>query len=342
MFKPCNSTRFPGGERCSLPFDHAERCYFPSEHKPTAVTLFSGLGSSSKALRDLGYNVLPHDFNRDAVATLQANGFTEARLANVKDIDYSDPRYSDVQVLAGGPPCQPFSQSHQGDGQYDPRDMIPEFIRAVAEMLPSLFVMEEVQTLTWKKHAAYLAKVEDDMRALGYVVEHRVLNAAEHGLAQARKRLFVVGVRQDVADRWALHGVDAVRWPEKSEGPTMAATLGWDLLEVYRRNQAVPDPRAHASSMHDPLIAWPHERSAMTVVGSFRPEVMAAPGYRKAGDPPRQATPGSVVVTFEERLKLQDMPIGWTVIGSQASRDLQVGNSVPCGLIRDLIDVNIP
>lgn len=305
-----------------------------------AVTLFSGMGSSSKALRDLGYDVLPHDFNADAVATLQANGFTEARLADVREIDYSEPRYADVEVLAGGPPCQPFSQAHHGEGQYDPRDMIPEFLRAVAEMLPSLFVMEEVQTLAWSRHAEYLAMVVDHMETLGYVVEHRVLNAAEHGLAQARKRLFVVGVRLDVAERWAMYDVPAISWPEKVPGPTMAEALGWDWRECVKRNMQVPDARARITDLD--TVTWPLRRPAMTVVGSFRPEVMAAPGYRKAGDPPRQATPGSVVVTLEERLKLQDMPEDWILCGSQAARDLQVGNSVPCGLIRDLIDINIP
>lgn len=91
-----------------------------------------------------------------------------------------------------------------------------------------------------------------------------------------------------------------------------------------------------------PILDWCYERPAMTVVGSFRPDVMAAPGYRKAGDGPRQNTLGSVVLTLEERLVLQDMPRDWIVRGSKAKQDLQVGNSVPCGLIRDLIDLNIP
>lgn len=310
--------------------------------KRTAVTLFSGLGSSSKALRDLGYRVLPHDFNTDAVATLKANGFFEAEQVDVREIDYSLPCYRDVEVLAGGPPCQPFSQAADNDGRYDERDMIPEFLRAVAEMLPSLFVMEEVQTLAWTKHADYLARVEEDMRALGYRVEHRVLNAAEHGIPQARKRLFVVGVREDVAQGRESFGFEAVSWPGFEPAVTMAKALGWTEATCWERNEAVPDPRAHVDVFTSDLALWPMTRPAMTVVGSFRPEVMAAPGYRKAGDPPRQATPGSVVVTLEERLILQDMPTTWVICGNEASKALQVGNSVPCGLIRDLIDINIP
>jgi len=311
-----------------------------------AVTLFSGLGSSSKALRDLGFEVIPHDFNKDAVATLLANGFSNARYIDVKEIDYS--RYPEVDVLAGGPPCQPFSQSHDGDGRYDPRDMIPEFLRAVAELTPRLFVMEEVQTLTWKKHADYLAMVEDHLSTIGYRVEHKVLNAAEYGHGQARKRLFVVGVREDVAQRWEAFGkfvgadIPVIDWPNTDDYQpvTMAERLGWDFVEILKRNDLAPKP-ARIPGTRDPRLRWPLERASTTVVGSFRPDVQAAPGYRKAGDGPRQNAPGSVVTTLEERLLLQDMPADWIVHGSESARALQVGNSVPCGLIRDLIDLNL-
>lgn len=162
-----------------------------------AVTLFSGLGSSSEALRQIGYKVIPHDFNAAAVKTLLSNGFLEARQVDVRDIDYSN--YPEVDVVAGGPPCQPFSQAGAQKGEYDPRDMIPEFVRAVSELQPQVFVMEEVKTLTWKKNRPYLDRVVEDLTALGYVVEWQVLDASEYGIGQARKRLFVVGVRRDIA-----------------------------------------------------------------------------------------------------------------------------------------------
>lgn len=323
--------------------------YLSGAPRTKAVTLFSGMGSSSKALVDLGYHVLPHDFNKDAVATLRANGFETAQQVDVRDIDYSDPRYDGVEVLAGGPPCQPFSQAYDGEGQFSPKDMIPEFLRAVAELLPLVFVMEEVQTLTWKKHADYLAMVEDDMRALGYRVAHRILNAADFGHGQARKRLFVVGIREDVAqgrDYWFAQTqlVDeswikpeaAIFWPDSDtyEPKTLADALNWDLGDAYEAHQKTPNPVGD--------YGWVFERAGVTVVGSFRADVQAKPGYRKAGDPPRQNTPGSVSLTLEERLTLQDMPTDWVLCGSDSAKDLQVGNSVPCGLIRDLIDVNIP
>lgn len=290
-----------------------------------AITLFSGVGCSSLAARNLGFDVVAHEFNPNACDTLRANGIKVVE-GDVREVDFTV--YAGATLVEGGPPCQPFSQAHDGHGQFDPRDMIPEFIRAVAEILPEVFIMEEVQTLTWAKHSEYLAMVVSDLEAIGYRVDKRVLNAAEHGSVQARKRLFVVGIRADLER-------DVV-WPEKTAGPTMAEFLGWSHQEALHRNRMVPDARAHVDS-----VTWPYLRSAMTVVGSFRPEVMAAPGYRKAGDPPRQGTPGSVVVTEAERKALMGLPEDWRVVGHPASRDLQIGNGVVVDLMQALAAINL-
>lgn len=296
-----------------------------------AVTLFSGVGCSSLALRNLGFDVTTHEFNKVACQSLQANGFKVVK-GDVRNVDFT--AYAGAEVVEGGPPCQPFSQAHAGDGRFDPRDMIPEFIRAVAEILPKLFVMEEVQTLTWARHADYLAHVIACLEALGYVVDQRVLNAADHGSAQARRRLFVVGVRVDVAEGRRRA---PIRWPAIKPERTMAEFLGWSMATCAERNLAVPDPRAHATAR----ALWPMTRPAMTVVGSFRPEVMAAPGYRRAGDPPRQATPGSVVVTEAERKALMGLPADWVVVGNEAQRSLQIGNGVVVDLMQQIIASNI-
>lgn len=310
--------------------------------KPVSVTLFSGVGGSSKALRDLGHTVHAYERDSDAVASLRANGFF-AYQYDVRDVEWARAyRGVDVKVLEGGPPCQPFSQSHDGDGRYDPRDMIPEFLRAIDGLTPELFVMEEVQTLTWARHRDYFEMVLDHMRTLGYSVDWQILNSADYGIGQARKRLIVVGLRLDLC-AGRNNDLPGVYWPAKVPDfarRTMAEALEWTWETCVERNLMVPDPRAHCHGDDDRAL-WPLERASTTVVGSFRPEVQAAPGYRRAGDPPRQGTPGSVVTTHKERLILQDLPRDWVVVGSDASRDLQVGNSVPVGMMRRVIEVNL-
>lgn len=74
--------------------------------------------------------------------------------------------------------------------------------------------------------------------------------------------------------------------------------------------------------------SWVEDRPSPTIVGSFSPQTVAAPGYRKPGDGPRQNAPGSVKVTVEEASTLQSYPpMEWR--GSNSKKFLQIGNAVP-------------
>jgi DNA (cytosine-5)-methyltransferase 1 len=75
--------------------------------------------------------------------------------------------------------------------------------------------------------------------------------------------------------------------------------------------------------------SWVETRPSPTVVGSFRPDIIAAPGYRKAGDPPRQKTPGSIQVSVEEAAMLQTFPADYPWFGSKTEQYQQIGNAVP-------------
>lgn len=286
-----------------------------------ALCLFGGLGATAKGVRDIlgGEVVGIVENNPTAAETLRLNFDPSVVVeADVKALDFRT--FGPIDLIEGGPPCQPFSQSADNDGEFDKRDCIPDFIRAVAELRPAVFVMEEVPTLTWAKHRTYLDRVLADLRALGYEVDHRVLDMSLYGVPQKRRRLFVVGV---------LSG--SVQWPEPSPSQTLAAALGWSEADAEARAQAAP-------VYGDP--SWVFERASTTVVGSFRPDVQAAPGYRKAGDGPRQNTPGSVVITLEEALVLQGLPRDWKLVGTESKKRLQVGNSCPPTMTAQIVSAN--
>lgn len=305
---------------------------------PTAVTLFSGVGSSSLALHRLGYQVLAHDFLPEAVDSLHQNGFDVVG-GDIRQVDFTSALYNRVDVVIGGPPCQPFSQGGRNAGEDDHRDMIPDFQRAVAHIQPRLFVLENVRGLAGPRHKAYLERRVSEFEALGYVVKWRVLDAADYFIGQSRKRLFVIGIRADVAQHLRERDGYDVTFPKKSTTKlTMAEALGWDEQTAFVRNQQAPEPAR--VDWEDERWRWPFERPSTTVVGSFRPEVQAAPGYRSAGDGPRQNAPGSVVTTLSERLVLQGLPADWKVAGSKSKQDLQVGNSVPTPLIEEIANLN--
>jgi DNA (cytosine-5)-methyltransferase 1 len=103
----------------------------------------------------------------------------------------------EVHLIYGGPPCQAFSQAGKQRGTVDPRGtLIFEFLRMVEEIKPPLFLMENVPNLKGIALGKLLRDILAHMWHLGYVVDHRTLNAADHGSPQRRNRLIFLGANQ--------------------------------------------------------------------------------------------------------------------------------------------------
>lgn len=109
----------------------------------------------------------------------------------------------------------------------------------------------------------------------------------------------------------------------KRRGDEPAPTLAFG----HERPRWIPTPALEGETEAD--CEWVYERPSPTVVGSFHPDVVAKPGYRKAGDPPRQKTPGSVRVTLAEAAVLQSFPADYPWQGTKTQAFQQVGNAVP-------------
>src|SRR5690606_18173394 len=229
---------------------------------------------------------------------------------------------------------------------------------------------EQVPTVlpVWEAYA-------DHLRAEGYSVATGVVHAEQYGVPQTRKRAILVARRDGREARLPAptHSRYYPRTPRKlDEGVlpwvSMAEALGataqaWEAAKrmgsgmVERHGQRPGRPldvpaftiRASAGGMEPggfywrPVVevdgdtSWTTRRPSPTVVGSFRPDVIAAPGYRKPGDPPRQKTPGSVRVTHEEAATLQSFPPGYPWQGSSSKRYQQIGNAVPPLLARAIL-----
>jgi DNA (cytosine-5)-methyltransferase 1 len=209
-----------------------------TSHKLRSLEVFSGAGGLALATHEAGFrHEAVVEWNRDACATLRENsvacgGKDTAWNVIEGDIrDFNAGHYAGIDLLAGGPPCQPFSIGGKHNGSMDKRDMIPEFIRCVRDAAPRAFIMENVKGLTrptFKNYFSYsvlqlrypdvllkrgeswaghLARLEDihtkgGKPGLSYRVVHQVLNAADYGVPQTRERVFVVGFRCDQHIAW--------------------------------------------------------------------------------------------------------------------------------------------
>ena len=146
----------------------------------------------------------------DASATYRAHhpAATVIR-ADITTVDFKAER-GRFALVAGGPPCQPFSVGGKRLAADDPRNGIPQFLRAVAELRPNAFLMENVPGLAVSTKRPYFLAVLGRLEQLGYLTTWRVLEAADYGVPQTRRRLFVVGTR----------GGAAFRSPAPTHGPS--------------------------------------------------------------------------------------------------------------------------
>jgi len=179
----------------------------PLRKRPIAVDLFAGVGGLSLGFEQAGFDVVAaveidpihaagHKLNfpdctvicRD-VRALSGPEIREASGIGNQTID----------VLFGGPPCQGFSLIGHRVLE-DPRNsLVFHFLRLVGELKPRAFVMENVPGMATGPHTELLAELIDQFRRLGYKVRqpHRILNAANFGVPQDRRRLFLIGARAD-------------------------------------------------------------------------------------------------------------------------------------------------
>lgn len=195
-----------------------------------SVELFSGCGGLALGLSRAGFHHdLMVEWDDDAVATVHHN--RQRKLRHIRDwpLEKLDVRevtwraYANLDLVAGGPPCQPFSIGGKHRGHEDARDMWPEAIRAVREARPRAFLFENVRGLARPTFAYYLRWIlaylrhPDMARKRGedhdrhtrrleacalppayHVVVFQV-NAADYGAPQKRHRVIVAGVRSDLA-----------------------------------------------------------------------------------------------------------------------------------------------
>ncbi len=225
-----------------------------------SVELFVGAGGLGMGVNQAGFrHELVVDWDRhacDTIRTNQAAGHPTVSGWPLEECDVRTLSYgsigTDIDLISGGPPCQPFSVGGKHHGPLDKRDMFPEAIRAVRELTPRAFVLENVRGLRRPAFARYLEYVRDHLTfpelmtrpsepwldhanrlrahrltsraspGLEYRVATAVLNAADFGVPQRRERMIMVGLRNDVDIGWSFpkptHSLDTLLWDQWVSG----------------------------------------------------------------------------------------------------------------------------
>lgn len=203
----------------------------PAETKKlNVVSLFSGVGGMDLGFRGdfdfLGthydkqpYNLIfANDIFKQAAEVYEVNFNHEVERKSISDLNVSDLPQEDVDVVLGGFPCQTFSYSGKREGLSDPRGQLYlQMIRVIEHYVPKMFVAENVDGIRNSKKdnkgkAVDISAIDTILQAFdvaGYDVQYRVLNAADYGVPQSRRRVIIIGIRKD------LGTVEDVFYPEK-------------------------------------------------------------------------------------------------------------------------------
>jgi len=205
--------------------------------------IFSGAGGLAKGLELAGFTHTGFvEFNKDACESLYENFDKNiVYFGDIKNFNYSD--LPEVDIVAGGPPCQPFSLGGKHKADNDHRDMFPYAIKAIEKLQPKAFIFENVkgllrtsfkdyfeyiilrltypsfhyETENWIEHLWQLKKINfSKYKNIKYNITFKLLNAADYGVPQTRERVVIVGIRSDINTHFVFpkptHSEDSLIW----------------------------------------------------------------------------------------------------------------------------------
>jgi DNA (cytosine-5)-methyltransferase 1 len=208
------------------------------------LELFSGAGGLAKGLELSGFrHSALIEINKYACESLRENfDPTKVFLGDIRDFDLHSAQ--NIDLVAGGPPCQPFSLGGKHRADRDDRDMFPHAIQAIDHLQPKAFIFENVKGILRQSFADYFQyiilrltypshrpkTISDwlqhlyDLRSLNYStypdikyqVQYQLLNAANYGVPQSRDRVFIIGIRDNLSHDWSFppstHSLDRLLW----------------------------------------------------------------------------------------------------------------------------------
>lgn len=177
--------------------------------RPIAIDLFAGAGGLSLGFEQAGFDICAAVEVDPVHAAVHKANFPNSAVicSDIRDVTGDAIRNAaslgnrDIAVVIGGPPCQGFSLIGHRVLTDSRNELVLHFLRIVKELHPLAFVMENVPGMATGRHTQLLDELLDEFQQAGYSVRlpYRILNAANFGVPQARRRLVILGARNGVA-----------------------------------------------------------------------------------------------------------------------------------------------
>tara|TARA_B110001469_G_scaffold8153_1_gene8133 strand:+ start:790 stop:1785 length:996 start_codon:yes stop_codon:yes gene_type:complete len=305
----------------------------------TSIELCAGAGGQALGLHLAGFrHELLVELDEHACKTLELNNELHSlgwgKISRRCVIEFSkngtDP-YHNVDLVAGGVPCPPFSKAGGQLGKNDERDLFPAALNVIKKCKPRAVMLENVRGLLDPKFDSYRAELEESLRSFGYEVKWKLLNACDYGVPQLRPRVILVALPAEIMNSFS--------WPEPVGGaPTVGDALhdlmaadGWEGADAWR----------HRANKIAPTLVGGSKKHGGPDLGPTRAKrewrELYVNGHRLGNTAPekdfsvsdREGYDDMPYLTTRMAARIQGFPDWWEFFGKKTASYRQIGNAFP-------------
>ena len=222
------------------------------------VSLFSGCGGLDLGFRNAGFNIIwANEYDKSIHKTYRLNHpNTILNTADIRTLTGND--IPDCDGIIGGPPCQSWSEGGKGLGLEDPRGkLFLDYIRIVETKKPKFFVIENVQGILDSKHKKSLDSFLRMLCKIGYNVTYELLNSADYKIPQDRYRVFFVGIRSDLKNKFHYPNATSIN------PITLQQAIG-DIIEKPRYYQDEQVKNEHPTRLNHDVYVGEYDNKFMS------------------------------------------------------------------------------
>lgn len=327
-----------------------------AKDKLTYVDLFSGVGGMTLGFEREGFeNIFSIDFDKTICQTYKKNFPYHVLIEkDIKDLTEKEilelTKGKEVDIIFGGTPCQGFSMAGNIGRSFidDPRNhLFKEFARVVSILKPKFFIIENVARVYNHNKGKTRKEIISLFKKLGYEIECKILNSANYGVPQVRSRVFFIGNRLHLKNKF----------PEKTFDKHTQTTITNQKIKQWRTiKEAIDDlPKlssgeisnipnheamSHSEQMLNKMSYISNGGSRHQIPEKLRPKSGDIRKYIKYNaDEPSICVTGDMRKVFHysqnralsvrELARIQSFPDDFIFVGSKMSQQQQVGNAVP-------------
>jgi DNA (cytosine-5)-methyltransferase 1 len=290
----------------------------------TSIEICAGAGGQAVGLEQAGFEHLALvEIEPIACDTLRLNR-PAWNIINQDVKQFSAKKYKNVDLLAGGVPCPPFSIAGKQLGSLDERDLFPEALRLVRECKPKAVILENVRGILGIKFKEYRRQILDELYGMGYQCDWRLVNSSAYGVSQLRPRAILVALKKGYFDFF--------EWPKPNEETPLTvgellyeemASLGWENVDNWR---------VLANSIAPTLVGGSKKHGGADL-GPTRAKqswaLLGVDGKGLADSPPVNGFKAMPRLTLKMTALVQGFPKDWQFAGRKTPAYRQVGNAFP-------------